>query len=274
MSAFSDITDAHTVPGFDAFYSFSRQRKGWSGVATYVRQGCTVSAVEDLQDIRTDGEGRVLLTDHGRFILLNIYFPNAGRGPERLEYKLKFYSAIESYVRNLITTHHRHVIIVGDVNTAHEDMDIWNPTAFANSSGFLPQERAWLDAMVKKGVSKGKVEDERRLKARNSNEVNEESKEEFDSDFMHQLIPDPPAATAAASSSSIPDSSANLTAASSSSVSLPSPPPAASPSPLFIDSYRYFHPYQRNVYSFWDMRTMKREVGQGWRIDMMMVDER
>jgi exonuclease III len=77
ISSWEDVSREHAfVPGYEAFFSFSRARKGWSGVATYVREGCTVSAREDLDDPALDGEGRIILTDHGKFCLANVYFPN------------------------------------------------------------------------------------------------------------------------------------------------------------------------------------------------------
>lgn len=90
------------------------------------------------------------MTHHDGFVLLNVYFPNAGRGVDRLDYKLKFYAAFQEACRQLSITG-KQVIVTGDVNTAHKDIDIWGPKVFADSTGFLPQERAWIDSFLADG---------------------------------------------------------------------------------------------------------------------------
>ena len=157
-SAFSDLPVALLrVDGYDSFWAFDTVNKGRNGVVTYARHGLTREAREGLGGDSDEAEqqaggldwtaeeGRVIMTDHTAFVLFNIYFPNAGRGDERLAYKMRFYAAVEERVRQL-RAKGREVVVVGDVNTAHRPVDIHNPKI--KSTGFLPIERAWLDKVL------------------------------------------------------------------------------------------------------------------------------
>ena len=77
-------------------------------------------------------------------VLLNIYFPNGGAGPERLKFKLEFYKEFLTYVQGL-TKAGKHVVFCGDVNTAHHEIDLARPKENVERSGFMPIEREWLD---------------------------------------------------------------------------------------------------------------------------------
>ncbi|KAI8929628.1 Endonuclease/exonuclease/phosphatase [Entophlyctis helioformis] len=88
-----DLVD---VPGYDSFWNFSQTRAGWSGVVTYARTGSTQTATSEfLGEPDFDLEGRCIMTDHADFVLLNVYFPNGGMGPHRVEFKLRFYDAMK-----------------------------------------------------------------------------------------------------------------------------------------------------------------------------------
>ena len=80
------------------------------------------SRLPEIQD-----EGRMMLTDHGNFILLNLYFPNGGRGGDRLIFKHNFQRIISDYCINAVQKEGRHVLLVGDLNVVHTDLDVWNP---------------------------------------------------------------------------------------------------------------------------------------------------
>jgi exodeoxyribonuclease III len=84
-----------------------------------------------------------MLTDHGAFLLLNIYAPNAGRGPEYLERKMAFYNDLSRAMARW-TQEGRKVIVTGDINTAHSDVDIYNPRKYGQETGFLEIERNWI----------------------------------------------------------------------------------------------------------------------------------
>ncbi|MFH0765829.1 MAG: exodeoxyribonuclease III [Calditrichota bacterium] len=125
------------------------ERKGYSGVATLCR--VKPQSIDIGFGIETfDREGRVLLTDYGKFLLANIYFPNGRQGPERLEYKMRFYQAVYDFFGSLYQQG-RGLIVVGDYNTAHREIDLAHPKENEKTSGFLPEERAWIDQWMESG---------------------------------------------------------------------------------------------------------------------------
>lgn len=136
--------------GYSHIYYHPAQRAGYSGVATF-------SKVDDIEvnfglgDDLFDVEGRVIQTRFPGFILFNVYFPNGGRDLSRLKFKLDFYA------RLLETCDHLHsngesVIICGDFNTAHGEIDLRNPKLNEGTSGFLAEERAWIDRYLDHGL--------------------------------------------------------------------------------------------------------------------------
>ena len=90
------------------------------------------------------------MLEYPDFLLFNVYFPNGGRGPERLKYKLDFYKKFLDYIEAFRKKGKR-IIICGDVNTAHHEIDLARPKENEKVSGFMPIERAWLDELVKEG---------------------------------------------------------------------------------------------------------------------------
>ena len=130
-------------------YFSSAEKKGYSGVAIYsrnapnsIRKGFGIGAF--------DNEGRIMMADYGTFHLLNIYYPNGKASGERLQYKLDFYEAFLDYVE-ILRKEGKPVIICGDVNTAHFEIDLARPKENEKVSGFLPVERAWMDKFVNHG---------------------------------------------------------------------------------------------------------------------------
>lgn len=134
--------------GYSVFFSSSKVKKGYSGVALY-------SKIEPLNVIygmgipEFDDEGRLIGAEYDTFWLLNVYFPNGGQGPERLDYKLRFYDAFLGFAEKL--RKQKPVIFCGDVNTAHEEIDLARPKENEENTGFLPEERAWIDEVVQAG---------------------------------------------------------------------------------------------------------------------------
>jgi exodeoxyribonuclease-3 len=125
------------------------QRAGYSGVATISRQE-PLETIVGLGDKRFDAEGRVIQTRFDEFTLFNIYFPNGQRDHDRLAFKLDFYS----YTLKLCDQLHargEQIIICGDFNTAHREIDLKNPKQNQDTSGFLPEERAWIDRYIEHG---------------------------------------------------------------------------------------------------------------------------
>jgi len=116
-----------------------------SSTLTALHQRCQHLGIEEF-----DKEGRVLIADYDRFTLFNIYFPNGQSSSERLQYKMDFYDAFLEYVENL-KSKGRNIVICGDVNTAHKEIDLARPKPNEGTSGFLPQERAWMDKFLGHG---------------------------------------------------------------------------------------------------------------------------
>lgn len=136
------------INGYHSYWSSAR-RKGYSGVAVYSRIK-PLSVTDGIGVERFDHEGRILVCDYGDFVLLNIYFPNGQQGDERLQYKLDFYEAMMEYTRQL-REQGRRVIITGDFNTAHHEIDLKNAKANEKTSGFLPVEREYLTRYLETG---------------------------------------------------------------------------------------------------------------------------
>jgi exodeoxyribonuclease-3 len=97
-----------------------------------------------------DSEGRVLVADFDDFSVVNAYFPNSQREHTRLGYKLEFCDAIFKFCQKLRKTG-RGVILCGDYNIAHKEIDLKNPKTNVNNAGFLPAERAWMDKFIGAG---------------------------------------------------------------------------------------------------------------------------
>ena len=90
------------------------------------------------------------MLDYGPFILFNIYFPNGGAGNKRVAFKMKFYDAFLKKA-NALRKKGKKIIICGDVNTAHEEIDLARPKQNEKNTGFLPEERAWLSKFIDNG---------------------------------------------------------------------------------------------------------------------------
>lgn len=135
-------------PGYQVFWN-SAEKKGYSGVATFTKKK-PLQVSTGFKIPHFDSEGRVLMTEYPEFVLFNIYFPNGGRGPERVKYKLEFYDELLKIVQKL-KAGGKKVIVSGDYNTAHQPIDLARPEENKTTSGFLPEERAWLDKWIANG---------------------------------------------------------------------------------------------------------------------------
>lgn len=130
-------------------YWHPAERPGYSGVATFTS---TVAKSVDygLGQLIYDVEGRVLSTQIGDFWLINVYVPNGGRDNSRVPYKLDFYQALLDYANGL-REKGIGVIIVGDINTAHQEIDLRHPKENSNKTGFLLEEREWISHYIENG---------------------------------------------------------------------------------------------------------------------------
>ncbi|MFI5164473.1 MAG: exodeoxyribonuclease III [Bacteroidia bacterium] len=180
--------------GYFSHFDHSKGRKGYSGVAVYVKNKYEneIQKVEyGLGVEKYDQEGRFIAIFFPEFVLINCYFPNGGRNPERLEFKLGYYAEFMKYIEKQ-RKQGKKVIFCGDVNTAHAEIDLAHPKENQKTSGFLPIEREWIDALIKKG---------------------------------------------------------------------------------YLDTFRLLHPTQKDIYTWWDMKSYARDRNIGWRIDYFFVSE-
>jgi exodeoxyribonuclease-3 len=136
------------IDGYSVFFA-EAERKGYSGVAVYTKmKPNNVKTGFGIQ--RFDSEGRTLIIEYDQFTLFNIYYPNGKASKERLQYKMDFYDAFLEYADNL-KAQGKDLVICGDVNTAHKAIDLARPKDNEKVSGFLPQERAWIDKLLERG---------------------------------------------------------------------------------------------------------------------------
>ncbi len=127
------------------------QKKGYSGVSTWSRvgiseQGRGISTTVDMED----SEGRVLHTKHGNLHCINIYLPNGGANVERQRFKDKWLEDLLIWAKKFIDIDEP-VLLCGDLNIAHTENDIWNPSGNRNTSGFLEHEREWFTRFLATG---------------------------------------------------------------------------------------------------------------------------
>lgn len=136
------------TPGYHIYIN-SAERKGYSGVATFAKKQ-PLSVKNGFGIEKFDREGRILITEYSSFVLFNIYYPNGKKDDERLSYKLEFYDTFLAYADNL-KAEGKNIVVCGDFNTAHKEVDLAHPKENEKYSGFLPVERAWMDIFVDHG---------------------------------------------------------------------------------------------------------------------------
>ncbi len=134
--------------GYHTYWA-SAEKKGYSGVALYskiepqsVQIGLGIEAY--------DREGRTIVADYGEFVFIGAYFPNGGRDHSRVPYKMAYKADFLAFC-NALQAQGKGVIFCGDVNTSHQEIDLARPKQNQHTTGFLPEERAWLDEVVGQG---------------------------------------------------------------------------------------------------------------------------
>lgn len=143
------LTDEQrNIPGYQVIWN-PAERPGYSGVATLARKE-PLGVDLGMDAPQFDIEGRVIRTRHPGFLLYNIYFPNGQRGKDRVDYKLNFYAHLLDTCDALHAAG-ENIIITGDFNTAHMPIDLKNPKENETTSGFLPEERAWMSKFLEHG---------------------------------------------------------------------------------------------------------------------------
>ncbi|MCL4135587.1 UNVERIFIED_CONTAM: hypothetical protein GTU68_018230 [Idotea baltica] len=149
------LGEAEAAPeGYHYVYS-SAKRKGYSGVACLIRDGIEYSIVSrGLGDPRFDEEGRYLILRFKNFDLYNLYIPSGSSGEERLAFKYEFLDHFIEHLRGLSQEEKDRLVLCGDFNICHKEIDIHHPkiATARELSGFLPEERAWMDLLVDLGL--------------------------------------------------------------------------------------------------------------------------
>jgi exodeoxyribonuclease-3 len=140
--------DLKMIDGYHSYF-VSDERKGYSGVALYSKSK-PKKVISGLGMPEFDSEGRTLIAEYDKFALYNIYFPNGKSSPERLQYKMAFYDTFLDHIGKRLDAGDK-IIICGDVNTAHKEIDLARPKENEKTSGFLPEERAWIDKFIERG---------------------------------------------------------------------------------------------------------------------------
>ncbi len=136
-----------SIPGYTSYWH-SAGRKGYSGVAVYTRIA-PLAVTYGLGDPEFDEEGRVLSLEFPDCHLVNIYFPNSGEDLKRLDFKLRFNNRLLAFAKELERT--KPVILCGDFNVAHKEIDLKNPKANEKNAGFTAEERSWMDTFIAAG---------------------------------------------------------------------------------------------------------------------------
>lgn len=146
----ADINEELKAPeGYYSYFSDCQIKKGYSGVAIISKlEAKSINRNIGIEEF--DSEGRFLEVDFGEFIVYSIYFPSGTSGRDRIDYKLKFYNAVVDYIEQKRILGYK-IIICGDYNTAHKEIDLARPKENVKNSGFLPEEREKFELFLNKG---------------------------------------------------------------------------------------------------------------------------
>ena len=151
IKAHPEQLDLHVFAeaGYPHCYWFPAEKKGYSGVAILCKD-LPDQIVVGCEHPEYDFEGRVLRADFGDISVISAYFPSGTTGDERQAFKYRFLDYFDEFVAKL-KKKRPNLIICGDYNICHQPIDIHNPVSNAKSSGFLPEERAWIGRFIDSG---------------------------------------------------------------------------------------------------------------------------
>lgn len=137
--------------GYPHQFWFSAEKKGYSGVAIYSKK--KPDHVEfGFGQKDYDAEGRIIRADYGDLSIISVYIPSGTSGDHRQSYKMEWLQFFESYLNNLRKTR-PNLVVCGDYNICHKAIDIHDPIGNKNSSGFLPEEREWMEQFITSGYT-------------------------------------------------------------------------------------------------------------------------
>jgi exodeoxyribonuclease-3 len=140
--------DAINALGYNDYW-FSAQKKGYSGVAVFTKLKPD-NVITGNGHSLSDDEGRVIQLDFGDTRLINAYFPSGTSGEHRQSFKYEWLDEFYTYL-NKLKKKNPNIILCGDYNIAHKEIDIHDPKGNKNTTGFLPEERAWMDKFLTNG---------------------------------------------------------------------------------------------------------------------------
>ncbi len=139
--------DVTNLEGYEKFF-YSAKKKGYAGTAILTKLK-PLNVVYGIGDEIFDDEGRVIILEFEDFFLVNAYFPNSQHDLKRLDFKLKFDKEIQEYLNELKAK--KDVVLCGDFNVAHKEIDIANPKQNEGNAGFTPEEREWMSEFLNDG---------------------------------------------------------------------------------------------------------------------------
>lgn len=134
--------------GYEVYWHGAQEKKGYSGTALFTKEK-PLNVKTNFGKNLLSSEGRIIEAEYKDFIILGVYFPNGGMSEERLQFKLTFYDQFLKYIKK--RTKDKPVIFCGDVNTAHNEIDLARPKENEKNTGFLPIERKWMDDVAASG---------------------------------------------------------------------------------------------------------------------------
>jgi exodeoxyribonuclease-3 len=147
-ASFDQIDDGLNDSRYQIYWNASTIKKGYSGTAIYTKLN-PLKVINGIGDDRFDLEGRVLTLEFEHFFFVNCYVPNSQEELKRIDFRLDFESLLNSYLSKLKAT--KPVIVCGDLNVAHKEIDLKNPKANVNNPGFSPQERNAFNQLLESG---------------------------------------------------------------------------------------------------------------------------
>lgn len=137
------------LPGYTQYWNYA-EKKGYSGTAIFAKEpALQVSYGIGVPEL--DTEGRVITLEYGNYYLVTCYTPNAQRGLARLPHRMAWENAFRSYLRKLDSE--KPVILCGDLNVAHKEIDLKNPASNRNNAGFSDEERSMFSALLETGFT-------------------------------------------------------------------------------------------------------------------------